>query len=180
MRAGAEVFKTAIQAATPVGSRSWTRVGKYITTTHRAGQAKANVIIYERHSIRSIYGSYTPTSAYQYGLLDTISSPMNSLLIGYDKEHAYYMYWYEYGTMKTTKALTNIAYTTKTGKRRFRKRLVLTNWKIGQRARPFFRRTCDATMQAALNAAMDYLRDNVVGMGSLVPPPIPSSIERVA
>ena len=89
LRAGAEVMKSALEAATPVGKSVYIyyRNGKTIRIKSKRpiGQAKANVIIYARKAAR--------------GLL-TQSAEEQSLLIGYEKKKAYYMYWYEYGSQK--------------------------------------------------------------------------------
>jgi HK97 gp10 family phage protein len=47
------------------------------------GQAQRNVIVYQRK-----------TKGY------AITAEELALLVGYEKKHAYYMYWYEYGTSK--------------------------------------------------------------------------------
>lgn len=62
--AAAGVLQAAIESATP----------------SRTGQARANVIIYQRK-----------TKAV------TESAEDLQLLVGYEKKKAYYMYWYEYG-----------------------------------------------------------------------------------
>jgi len=64
--AAAEVFRSEIEARTPVTS----------------GQAQRNVIVYQRK------GRYM------------VRAEELALLVGYEKRHAYYMYWYEYGTSK--------------------------------------------------------------------------------
>jgi HK97 gp10 family phage protein len=166
LMAGAQVFKAAIQNATPIGSDVYTyRYGNrtvHVRNKRARGQAKANVIIYERKSVIGTFGRYTPFAAAKAGLLAESEVPEPSLLIGYEKKNAFYMYWYEYGTMNVQQALTPVAYTTKTGKRRFRKKNVVVNWGVRQKKQPFFRATCDANMQPALDACIDYLKSNAL------------------
>ena len=88
LEAGAEVFRNAIAAATPVGTsssyRTSIRKNRYGETKtsrkqHSAGTARRSVITYQRRK----------------GLFVTAEGA--SYLIGYEKKPAYYMYWYEYG-----------------------------------------------------------------------------------
>lgn len=85
MHVAANIFRDAIEAATPVGKEGYRyregAHGKTVRSKHRPGQAKDAVIVYERKS-----RSRLSTTADQLGLL-----------IGYEKRRAYYMYWYEYG-----------------------------------------------------------------------------------
>ena len=83
----ANVFRDAIEAATPTGHEDGYRYGKKTggeksrRTVHHAGQARQSVIVYERKKRGRL--SYAAADA--------------SLLIGHEKRKAYYMYWYEYG-----------------------------------------------------------------------------------
>ncbi len=88
LEAGAEIFRNAITAATPVGTQSSyrtrvrrNRYGETKTSRkrHTAGTARRSVIVYQRKK-----GLFTTAEGSAY-------------LIGYEKAPAYYMYWYEYG-----------------------------------------------------------------------------------
>jgi HK97 gp10 family phage protein len=84
-RAGAEVLKSAIESATPIGKEFYEykvngRTYR-IRSKHSPGQARSSVIIYERKSKASL----------------SVSGEEQSLLVGYSKD-AYYMYFVEYGT----------------------------------------------------------------------------------
>jgi HK97 gp10 family phage protein len=87
LMAAAGVFKSAIEAATPIGESSYTyKYGnKTVRIKHKPGTAKANVIIYQRRA---------------WGEL-SVGQGETSLLVGHEKKHAYYMYWWEYGTKKS-------------------------------------------------------------------------------
>lgn len=82
LRSAAEVLRSALQDNTPVGQEEYfyQRHGRTVRVVNkRMGQARANVIVYERRT-------------------SGVGPEALSLLIGYEKRHAYYMYWYEYGT----------------------------------------------------------------------------------
>lgn len=91
LRAGAEVMRQKLQDATPSGREFYTYPRKSkglaaawpirVKSKRAVGQARANVIIYERKA-RGVLAQ---------GAME------QSLLIGYRKEKAWYMYWYEYG-----------------------------------------------------------------------------------
>lgn len=87
LNAGAEVFKSALESAAPVGRESYTyQYGKRTVTVknkRRIGQARQATIIYQRKS-RAL----------------SEAAEELSLLIGFSKKEAFYMYWYEYGTRK--------------------------------------------------------------------------------
>jgi HK97 gp10 family phage protein len=88
LQAGAEVFRSAIQSATPIGKEKYeytsATTGKkyYVKPKRKPGTAKAHVIIYERKK-----GKY-------------VSEGIPNLLVGYEKKYGYWMYWYEYGTKR--------------------------------------------------------------------------------
>jgi HK97 gp10 family phage protein len=87
LMAGAEVFRSAIEAATPTGKTQYeytTKAGRklIIKPKRTPGTAKAHVIIYQRKT-----GTY-------------VSEGIPNLLVGHEKKHGYWMYWYEYGTNK--------------------------------------------------------------------------------
>lgn len=98
--AGAEVFRAEIEARTPVG-RTYTYTTKggktYTVRDPHPGQAKGSVIIYQRQSRTRL----------------SVAAEEIALLVGYEKKHAYWMYWYEYGTSKqSAKPFMRSAYDT--------------------------------------------------------------------
>lgn len=86
--AAANVMRDAVERATPIGREVYVyqKGNRFIRVRNpRMGQARRNVIVYERKGSR-------------YALTQT--ADQLSLLVGYEKKSAYYMYWYEYGTSK--------------------------------------------------------------------------------
>jgi HK97 gp10 family phage protein len=83
--AAAGVYKTAIETATPTGREVYNYLyrGKHITIKSKRpiGQARASVIIYERQKRRAV----------------AQTAEQLSLLVGFERKKAFYMYWYEYG-----------------------------------------------------------------------------------
>lgn len=84
--AGAEVFRAAIQNAAPVGQAEYTYQyqGRTVRLKNPSGRMRDNVIIYQRR---------------RRGSLMTQAEDL-SLLIGFEKRHAFYAYFVEYGTKK--------------------------------------------------------------------------------
>lgn len=76
--AGAEEIRSAMEAATPVDT----------------GQAKAHVIIYERAAKTYSKGQFS-TSMTQQGFVEGVGT--TNLLVGWEKQHAYYIYFVEHG-----------------------------------------------------------------------------------
>ena len=83
--AGAEVFRSAIQSSAPIGREEYSYQYKGRTVRVRSkraiGQAKENVIVYQRKR--------------RSGLM--VKAEDISLLVGFSKKNAFYMYWMEYG-----------------------------------------------------------------------------------
>lgn len=89
LRKGANYLRDLIEAATPIRDGDPTEPqGKYNTKSgrhkkwHPPGQARRNVIVYRRKG-KSLYQGEVNANV--------------SLLIGYEKRMAYYMYWREVG-----------------------------------------------------------------------------------
>jgi hypothetical protein len=119
MYVGAEVVRQAIAAATPEAKEDTIKYRRGIGSAkqrryvHKAGTAKKAVIIYERKKRSSLFSRAADLS----------------LLVGYEKRRAYYMYWYEYGR-------ENHGY---------------------QRARAFMIKTAEAAIPDAWQAIQDHL-----------------------
>lgn len=103
---GAEVVKSAMEAATPVGSQyEWKdRVTGRVTLVKdkHPGQAKNSVIIYEAGARTYTAGNYAKgipgqfyTSLTMEGFVEGTGS--TRLLVGYEKSKAFYMYFVEHG-----------------------------------------------------------------------------------
>jgi HK97 gp10 family phage protein len=169
LTAGAKVLQDALQAATPVGSASYTYTynGRTMTVKNKraVGQAKANVIRYERKMVKGLYGYYTQEQALAKGLISEAELPVPSLLIGYEKRNAYYMYWYEYGTKNRQMTSVSSQYITKTGKwSKGKKKFVYEKGSsVKQAAKPFIRATFDANINAAFQAAAEVCRSKMQG-----------------
>lgn len=90
MRAGAKIFKTAIERNTPIGKAVYRyQVGGrtvIVRSQRTPGQASRSVIIYKRKR---------PKGYYQTNVNEALS-----LLVGYEKKKAFYMFWNEYGSKK--------------------------------------------------------------------------------
>ncbi len=83
--AGAEIFKMAVQSAAPIGRPYYTYQYKgrtvRVKSKRAVGQLRDNVIIYQRKR----KGQFA------------VSAEDLSLLIGFEKKHAFYAYWMEVG-----------------------------------------------------------------------------------
>jgi HK97 gp10 family phage protein len=83
IKKGAKLLADRIEAATPIRFTSLEQPGTARKTWHPPGQAKKSVVIYERKGNKAAFQDEANAGI--------------SVLVGYEKQRAFYMYWREYG-----------------------------------------------------------------------------------